>query len=236
MKMDKILGVIGGMGPEAGAQFFYSLVKAKHAKTDQDNIEIFLHNNTKIPDRTNAILGIGPSPVPELLRSAKILQKSGAHFIIVPCITSHYFLDEVQKIISIPIINVVKECVKHVVECYSTIDNIGILATTGTINSQLFNKEFHKFGKIIIYPTEREQEKNVMRAIYGPNGIKAGNTGSKPKKLIVDIVNKLIKRGAQCIVAGCTEIPLVISQRDFDIPIINPMEQAINIALKKCSK
>ena len=94
---EKIIGVLGGMGPEATIDLFTKLVKSTRAKKDQDHLRILIDNNPKIPDRTRAIQGKGPSPLPQLIRSGKTLEKAGANFIIIPCVTAHYYVERLRK-------------------------------------------------------------------------------------------------------------------------------------------
>ncbi len=107
----KKLGIIGGMGPEATVSMYTLVVRMTSAGNDQGHLEIFIHNNNRIPDRTKAIMGVGVSPVKELLRSAHYLEQSGADVIIIPCITSHFFLKDIQQHLTIPILNAVEETV-----------------------------------------------------------------------------------------------------------------------------
>jgi aspartate racemase len=101
----KTIGMIGGMGPLATVHLFERIVLRTKAEKDQDHIRIIIDNNTNIQDRTKAILGYGESPVKELVGSAKMLEKSGADFLIMPCNTAHYFIDHIKKNIKIPFIN-----------------------------------------------------------------------------------------------------------------------------------
>ena len=131
----KIIGIIGGMGPLATVHLFERIVLRTKAEKDQDHIRILIDNNTKIPDRTLAILGNEESPVNELVNSAKMLENSGADFLIMPCNTAHYFIEEIKKNISIPFINMPEEAVKHTYDKYGKDAVVGIMATDGTIKT-----------------------------------------------------------------------------------------------------
>ena len=106
---EKIIGILGGMGPEATIDLFTKIVKSTKAKKDQDHLRILIDNNPKIPDRTLAIQKKGPSPLPRLIQSAKTLEKAGADFIIIPCVTAHYYVDRLQKRVNIPILHIAEE-------------------------------------------------------------------------------------------------------------------------------
>ena len=230
----KKLGIIGGMGPDATVYMFNKIVKKTGARKDQDHIEIFIHNNTKVPDRTDAILYNGVSPLEELLRSASILEKMGADIIIMPCITAHYYFLDIQETINVPIINAIEESVLYIKDHILNINKVGIIATTGTVKSQLFQKSLQQRGLNPIVLADSLQNDWVMSAIYGKDGIKAGCKTENVKQKLLHAVDYLIECGAESIVAGCTEIPLVLSQNDFDIPFIDPLEILAEIACKKC--
>ena len=221
--MKKTIGILGGMGPEASAYMFQLIIKHTKVKQDQDHPPCVLLSLPQIPPRTEAILGKGPSPVPLLIEGTRRLQAAGADFIIMPCITAHYFLDEVQPHSSLPFINLLEECSSWVENHLSRVRTLGLVASTGTVISKLFHHSMEKLGKKVIQPTPEEQEK-VMMAIFGPGGIKAGTTSGPPKETVVQIAHSLITRGAEAIIAGCTEIPLVLFPTDISVPLIEPMK------------
>ncbi len=230
----KVLGIIGGMGPHATVSMFSLVVEMTSANNDQDHLEIFIHNNNKIPDRTKAIFGEGVSPVKELLRSARYLERSGADVIIIPCITSHFSLQDLQPHLKVPIVNAVVETVENIHESNANLQKIGIIATTGTIDSGLFQYAFEKYNISVLNPPPDIQENQVMNGIYGKDGIKAGRNDGIAKERIISAAESLISSGAQAIIAGCTEIPLVLSAEDISVPLIDPMEILATRAIQYC--
>ncbi len=222
------------MGPQATVYMFNKIVKMTNAGKDQEHIEIFIHNNTNIPDRTRAILNKGKSPLEELSRSASILEQMGADVLIAPCMTSHYYFEALQKKLTIPIINGIEQAVIHILSCYPEIKDVGLLATTGTIKSRLFQNCIIQRELNPIILSDDVQKDFVMSAIYGANGIKAGFLNQHIKNKLLKASDNLIKEGAQSIIAGCTEIPLVIGQKDFNIPFIDTMEVLARAVIKQC--
>ncbi|MFR5602049.1 MAG: aspartate/glutamate racemase family protein, partial [Lachnospiraceae bacterium] len=103
--MDPIIGIIGGMGPLATCDLFDKMTRMTAATTDQEHVHIIIDSNTCIPDRTQAILHGGPSPVPEIKKSAKRLENMGASLLIMPCNTAHYFYDEICQDLSLPLLH-----------------------------------------------------------------------------------------------------------------------------------
>jgi len=137
---NKVIGIIGGMGPEATANFYMNLIKATKVNVDQDHFRVIIDSNSKIPDRTKAILGVGESPVNQMIDAAKNLEKTGVDIGCIPCITAHYFIEDVSKAVNYPILNALKELERFIELRFSNIKKIGILATSGTVNSELFTK------------------------------------------------------------------------------------------------
>lgn len=227
---DKVIGIIGGMGPEATADFYIKIIKATKAKKDQEHFRVIIDSNAKIPDRTEAILGTGESPVKAMIQTGKNLELLGVDVACIPCITSHYFLEEVQKELSYPILNALEEVGRHIKNKYSEVTKIGVLATTGTIKTGLFEKYMPEFT--ILYPNEISQTEKVMKAIYGKNGIKCGNTEGEPLNLLKEAGYELIDKGAELLISGCTEIILALKPSYISKPLIDPMEVVANVVSK----
>jgi aspartate racemase len=219
----RMVGVVGGVGPEASNKFCELLIKNTSAKRDQDNIPFLHFCNPQIPDRTDFIIGEGESPVDELISTSRSLEAAGADFLVIPCNTAHYFLSQVQESVSIPIIDMTKVLVKNVLSGYPPIKKIGLLATTGSIRGEIYQKYFKSVGVEVILLSDEDQEELVMGAIYGDVGIKAGKK-NLPKKKLKCAAEKLIEMGAEGVVLGCTEIPLVLRQKDFDVRLYDPMD------------
>jgi len=220
---EKILGIIGGMGPEATAQLYMKMIKATKVKRDQDHFRIIIDSNPKIPDRTKAILGLGESPVPYIIETAKNLEKMGVDIACIPCMTSHYFFEEIQAGVDMKIMNAFEELNNYLKKNFEGVVNIGVLATTGTRNTKIFEKYLKDMK--IIYPDERFQSDYVMEAIYGEEtGIKSGVTEGRPVELLIEAGENVIEKGAEVVILGCTEIGLVLKKDSLSKPSIDPMD------------
>ena len=226
---EKIIGILGGMGPEATIDLFYKIIKLTPAEKDQDHLRIIIDNNPKIPDRSAAILGKGEDPLPALQETAKNLEKAGANFIIIPCNTAHYFLPSIQESVKIPVLNMIEETAKETQKRNSSIKKTGLLASIGTYKAEIYNKYFKKYNIEVISPEEKDKEE-VMRVIYA---VKAGNLSEEVKKSIISIAQKLIDKGAEAIITGCTEIPLILKEEDVSVSIIDPTQILAKAAVKK---
>ena len=226
---EKIIGILGGMGPEATIDLFYKIIKFTPAEKDQDHLRIIIDNNPKIPDRTAAILGKGEDPLPALRETAQNLEKAGADFIIIPCNTAHYFLPSIQESVKIPILNMIEETAKETQQRIPQIKKVGLLASIGTYKTEIYHQQFKKYNIEVIYPNEKDKEE-VMKAIYA---VKAGDLSEEVKKNIISIAQKLINKGAEAIIAGCTEIPLILKEGDVSVPIIDPTQALAKAAVQK---
>ncbi len=230
----KRLGIIGGMGPVAGAYVFKRLVELTPALTDQDYVETFLHNNTCVPDRTKGILHGGPSPLPELIRSAELLDNLGADYLILACMTSHHFVPELQTHARATIIDAIAETVSYTTDHLPDVRSVGILATTGNLRMELFQRKYAAAGISSVLFDDADQVRHFMDPVYAEWGIKAGNITGLARERVLAGALRLIELGADAIVSGCTEIPLVLTQNDLPVPLIDTVDVLVGAAIARC--
>lgn len=228
--MEGKIGILGGLGPEATVDLYKKIIKKTKAKTDQEHPEAIILSNPKIPDRTQAILYGGESPVTQMVKTAKQLEALGANIILIPCNTAHYFYDEIQKETTVPILNMIAETAKTIKKNYPTLKRVGLLATSGTVASKIYHKELTKRGIEVITPDTDIQENFVMEAIYGEKGIKAGFK-IKPRMLLKYAAMHLQDKGAQIIIKGCTEVAIVLNKKNCPHILIDPAEVSAKKAL-----
>ncbi|MBW1960147.1 MAG: amino acid racemase [Deltaproteobacteria bacterium] len=221
MRKEKVIGVLGGMGPEATLTLFKNIIRNTPASTDQEHIRIIIDNNPKIPDRTAAIIGDGEDPVPMLTQSACTLENAGADFIVIPCISAHYFLEALRRELKIPILSVFDEVAGRVKNEHPEIKTLGLMATSGTIQGGLFQKRLEKEDIRTLVPGQHDQQQ-VMSAIYQIKS-SVGKHRNECREKLLRVANGLIEKGAQGIIAGCTEIPLELTQQDITVPLFDPL-------------
>lgn len=217
--MPKMIGVLGGMGPAATADFYQKIIRATPATVDQDHLKVLIFSNPQVPDRTAAIRGEGPDPLPVLVAGAEVLIQGGADFIAIPCVTVHHFYDALQRAVGVPILHLIGETVTAVVSEHPGLRRAGLLATTGTLQSRLFEPYFEPRGFSIVTPEPAVQASAVMEAIYA---VKRGDRPDGPRRLIREAAEHLRVRGAEVIIAGCTEVPLILQDGDLPVPVIDP--------------
>lgn len=216
----KKIGIIGGMGPLATVDLFSKIIKYSSASCDNEHIPIIIDNNTKIPDRTKAILHGGEDPVKEMVASAKTLEKSGADFLIMSCNTAHYFYEKVKKEVNIPFLNMIEETAKYILKKDPTAKKVGLLSTTGTSKGKIYENIFEKFNLEIVLPSEEEREE-IMHLIYGV--IKKGDFDYNPIKT-ENIIKNLQLKGASNIILGCTELPIAMEMFNIKGVFYDPTE------------
>lgn len=229
--MKKIIGILGGMGPEATAHLHELIIRKTRVERDQDHIPIIILNNPKIHPRSDAIFGIGPDPTPQLIDGVKLLRQAGADFIIMPCVTAHYFYPGVAAAVDFPFISLLDESARWVKEYLPEIKRAGLICSTGTLKSRIFHDAFARFDIEVVSPEEEEQDR-IADAVMGAGGIKAGFTSGPPREVLLQAAFGLIDRGAQAVIAGCTEVPLVLKPADLSVPLIDPMEIVAEASIK----
>ena len=199
-----MIGILGGMGTQAGLDFCNKLAKLNKGKTDQQYPLFVLYNKSNIPGRPENLHKYN-KVLKSLLSGCKFLEKSKCKFIVIPCNTAHYWFDDLQKKTKIPIISMPKEVYLHSIKTCKKNSRIGILATEGTLKTGVYNKFFDKNFKII-KPSNSVQKKNVNKAI---KFVKMGKI-KEAEKAIRPAVNSLIIMKCSKIILGCTELPIAI--------------------------
>lgn len=212
----KTVGVIGGMGPRATAEFFARLVDATDAARDQDHLHVLIDSDPAIPDRTFALVGGGPSPAPHLVRVARRLEAMGADLLVMPCNTAHAFASEVGRSVEIPLVSWVAEAVRHVAALVPRLARVGVLATTGTIASGVYQAELAGAGIEALVPSDADQAE-LMASVYGLKG------GELVQPAVSRVLDALVDRGAAVILLGCTELPS-LQLHGMGVPVIDPAD------------
>jgi aspartate racemase len=228
----KTIGVLGGMGPEAGVYFFERIVRETAAGRDQEHPPVIVYSLPQIPDRTEAILRGGPSPVPAIRRGLCGLQRAGADFAVMSCITAHYFYRHLTPESPLPLLSLIDETLAAVRIMRPVPRMIGLIATTVTLRSRIFADALETLDIKVLVPSSKDQQR-VMTAIYGKKGIKTGFHEGPPREILLRIAADLIGRGAQALLAGCTEVPLVLRAVDLPVPLIEPMRIGARAAIRR---
>ena len=229
------IGVVGGVGPAATVDFIDKIVRNTHALRDQEHVKLVVEQNPQIPDRTEYLLSEGADPTIALYSTCKKLEADDADLIAIPCNTAHAFIERIAPHLSIPVVNMLFETVEYVRKTFAKPPVIGLLATSGTIKSGVYHDVVAKAGLTLLVPDQQNQAL-VMDAIYGEQGVKAGFTSGQCVDDLLRALASLALRGAEVIILGCTELPLLIAQNDAFavagkvVTVLDPTE----ILARKC--
>ena len=199
-----MIGILGGMGTQAGLDFCNKLAKLNRGKTDQNYPLFVLYNKSNIPKRPENLHKYN-KVLKSLLDGCRFLEKNKCNFIVIPCNTAHYWFDDLQKKTKIPILSMPREVYLNAIKTCKKNSRIGLLATEGTLKTGVYNKFFDKKFKLI-NPNKLIQSKNVNKAI---KLVKMGKI-KEAEKTIKPAVNYLIKMKCKKIILGCTELPIAI--------------------------
>jgi aspartate racemase len=209
----KKIGVLGGMGPAATLLFYRMVVEHTLARSDQEHIDMILLNHASMPDRTLCLRsGRRAELLEKLTEDARTLEACGADCVVIPCNTSHTLADEIQAAIRVPLINMVREAVKTCApRLEKTGGRIGILATDGTVEGGIYQRELEKAG-FLPYAPSPESQRLLMRMIY--EGVKKGCAVDREDFARVD--RELREAGCAGAIVACTELSIL---RDaFQLP------------------
>jgi aspartate racemase len=217
MNKRKIVGVLGGMGPDATVDFMTKVIALTRADKDQDHLHMLVDHDPTVPNRQDAILGDGEDPGPAMAAMARRLEAAGADFLVIPCNTAYAFQDSVLDVISIPLISIIDESIAAVGEKAPDAKAVGLLATNGCLQAGVYQSAMAAKDLAAVMPEDEELEQ-LMTLV---NGIKAGHKGSDVSASMRKLAEGLVDRGAAAIIAGCTEIPLVLDDSMLEVPLIS---------------
>lgn len=226
---EKIIGIIGGMGPEATLDLYRRIIENTPARVDQDHIHVIIDSNPKIPNRNLAIMQGGENPSAALCDTARNLEKAGADFLIMPCNSAHIFLSEFRDCVKIPILSIVDETVLALIELVPGVRAVGLLATPAVVRTRLYAEPLQARGVTTLAPDEESQKE-----VYGViSSVKAGDKSAPVRARIKIEAEKLVARGAQAVLLACTEIPLVMSGADLSVPVLDTIEILARAAVRE---
>ncbi len=231
-----MIGILGGMGTQAGLDFCNKISMLNRGKTDQQYPLFILYNKSNIPKRPENIKKYF-NVLKSLLKGCRLLQKNKCKFIVMPCNTAHYWHDDLQKKIKIPLLSIPKEVYLHTKKSCKKNSKIGILCTEATLKTGIYSKYFDKNYKLVS-PRKSLQKLSVNKAI---KFVKMGKI-KLAEKAIKPAVNNLIKMKCKKIILGCTELPIAIfAYKSFkkikkSKVFIDPNLLLANVSMKKYRK
>jgi len=225
----KIVGIIGGMGPEATADFYMRLVKRTPADRDQAHLHVVMDGNPAIPDRTESFLNESDATMEAVVESALRLEGMGAGILVMPCNSAHIWFDGIVSRLSVPLLNMVEE-VFEAVKVHG-LKKVGLLGTAGTVESGLYERYAGEVNLLVPADDERERIHEAVYAVkagIGPGEARGG------KDVLLEVVAGYREQGAEGVILGCTEIPLLICQADLPgFPVFDSTDILVDATLRE---
>ncbi|MDZ7704392.1 MAG: amino acid racemase [Trueperaceae bacterium] len=226
-KTTKTVGVLGGMGPAATLDFFSKLLAKSKAVSDQGNLRVLIDNNPKVPNRNEAVAGTGPSPGPVLAEMAGGLEHSGADFLVMACNAAHAFVADILEAVSVPFVSMIDETVAFTREHFPDATKIGVLGSSGALDAKLYHHAFAEHGVTVVAP-ENGARHEFMQLLYQ---IKAGDLSDDVRGQMATLAANLVAEGADVVIAGCTEVPLVLLDDAVSVPLIDSTDVLVDATI-----
>lgn len=200
---EKIVGILGGMGPEATVDLMQRIIRLTPALDDIDHIRCIVDNNPKVPSRIKAIVeGDGEDPGPCMADMGRRLESWGADFLVIACNTAHYYYNAVQQAVDIPVINLIDLVTRHVKTHFPDQDSVGILASPAVAMTGLYANRFKPMGIDDVWP-DPDHQKRLLDII---KSVKKGDTGERVRSELAGVCENLKRRGALMAIIACTEL------------------------------
>lgn len=216
------VGVLGGMGPEATVDFMSRVIAMTPANVDQDHVPMVVHNNPQVPDRQQAMRDGHGGPVRRaLLETARRLQAGGADFWVMPCNTAHAFVGDAVAGVSIPFVSIIDVTIESIRTRAPGARRIGLLATDACLAAGVYQRAMGDTDMTAVLPDEAAQDE-CMGLIFR---VKGGDTGPDVRERMAALAEALVRQGAELVIAGCTEIPLVLDAADLSVPLVSSTEE-----------
>lgn len=230
---DRLVGVIGGMGPEASVDFMSRVIAGTPAKTDQDHVRMLVEHNPRVPSRQRATCDEGDDPGPVLASIAARLQAGGADFVVMPCNAAHAWQDDIVAALDIPFISIIEASVSKALHLAPDNGAVGVLTTPGCFAAGLYQKELVDVNRKAVLQTQDE----LAEAIAWIEHIKAGDKSEPVVAGLCELAERLVSRGAKSLIAACTELPLVLEPSMFTVPLVSSTdalaERTVALALSE---
>ncbi|MDR5759778.1 amino acid racemase [Caballeronia sp. LZ035] len=201
------LGVLGGMGPLATADFLVKLIQATPAASDQEHMPVIVHNVPQVPDRSTAFLAGSDAPWPHLLDGLRTLERAGCSAIAIPCNTAHVWHQRLAEASTLPVLHIGEAALAALTRRYPRARRVGILATAATLKARIYHDQLVARGIEAIDPEP------AMQAMYVSAGIAAVKAGrlDDARALLSGAADALMTRGADALLLACTEIPVALA-------------------------
>ncbi len=228
---DKVVGVIGGMGPGATIDFMSRVLAETPAEEDQQHVRMLVEHNPRIPSRQLAMRGEGENPGPTIAAMARRLESCGADFIVMPCNLAHAWQADIENATSIPFVSIIQESVLSAISRSGDGSAVGLMTTPGCHSSGLYQQVLADCGRPVVEQTTDELAKTMILV----ERIKSGDVSDEVADGLRLLAEQLVIRGASVLIAACTELPMVLDESMFDVAFVSSTDvlakKAVALAL-----
>ncbi len=214
---DNLVGVIGGMGPDATVDFMSRVLRETPAKADQDHVRMVVEHNPRIPSRQSAMRGDGENPGPVIAAMAVRLEAAGVDFLVMPCNAAHAWQSDIEAATDIPFVSIIDESVRSALNRSSDESAVGLMTTPGCITAGLYQQALMDAGRPVVIQTPEELAETMSLV----ERIKGGDQSEEVAVALQNLATRLIERGAKVLIAACTEFPLVLNESMFDVAFVS---------------
>ena len=217
-----VVGVIGGMGPDATVDLMKRVICATPAKDDADHIHLLVDNNPKVPSRIAVLVeGHGESPAPVLVQMAQNLERAVADLLAIPCNTAHAYLDHIRGAVAIPVLDMIQMTAHRLTELPSEPKTVGVIASSAVLKTELYGQALEACGLDVVLPVAADQDA-VMVLI---KKVKSGQVSTADHQRFSDIANGLVESGAQGIAVACTDLSVMGQDHlIIDVPLVDALD------------
>lgn len=231
MARQPVVGILGGMGPEATVELMQRVIRSTPASDDADHVRMIVDNNPKVPSRIAALIeGTGEDPGPTIAAMARGLETAGADFLAIACNTAHHYLPVVRAAVSIPVLDMIGLTIGRLRALGPGVRTIGMLASPAVRLTGLFEAPFRDAGLSVLYPAG-DDDAEVLRII---RAVKAGDIGAPTQAAYQAAARRLAGQGADAVLIACTELSALGALDVPPLPVIDTLDTLVQAILAEC--
>lgn len=215
-----LIGVLGGLGPAATVDFYAKVIElsaAAGATADQDHVRLIIDADPEVPNRNASIAGSGASSAPALVDKALRLKAAGVEVLVMACNAAHAYQSDIEAAAGLRLISIVATAVDAACRVVPAGASVGVLAAAGTLDAGLYRTALAERGFTALEP-QGELRERFMKLLYQ---MKSGAVGDRQRTEMIALAQSLVGAGAAALIAGCTEVPLLLSPADVEVPLID---------------
>jgi aspartate racemase len=215
----RVVGILGGMGPEATVDLMRRVIAATPARDDVDHIHLLVDNNPKVPSRIAALLeGTGSDPAPAIIEMAKRLEVGGADVLAIACNTAHAYADRVRSATSIRLLDMVDLTTRRISRMTLKHGSVGLLASSAVVKLGLYHRGLSAHGVALVTPADQDELMDIIRAV------KRGDSGPRNREHFANIAHDLMRDSVDMLLIACTELSVLADSLDQDFPALDALE------------